>query len=80
MLVRYFCEKCGKSKTKYHSKSKDVPDELPCCDGGVLERQLSSPTTKTTIIVDNGIMQKKVEVSNDILQKERNILKKRGEL
>jgi len=80
MLVQYFCEKCKTSKTKFYSRSKKVLEEISCCEGGKLERQLSSPSTKSTSIIDNGIMQKKVEVSNNILEKERNILKKRGEI
>jgi len=81
MLVNYKCTVCGVEKTKYYKTHKDVKDSITCqCKKGCLERQLFSPSTKTTQIIDNGAMARSVELSNDVIEKETEILKGRGEL
>jgi len=81
MLVLYKCEKCGTEKSKYYKSHKDIKESVECeCEDGCLERQLFSPSTKTTQVIDNGAMSRSVELSNDVIEKETEILKGRGEL
>lgn len=81
MLVSYECNKCGLTKSKYYRSYKDVKESIKCeCKKGCLERQLFSPSSKTTQVIDNGAMSRGVEVSNDVIEKETDILKGRGEL
>ena len=75
MLIKFVCNNpdCDNSIKKYFKKSKDIPCFLDCgaCGTGKLERQLGAPSTKTTQIIDNGIQARQVEVSTEVVEKER---------
>lgn len=74
MLIAFSCNnsKCHNSITKFFKTFKDVPSFLDCgaCGVGKLERQLSAPTTKSTVIIDNGNQDRAVEVNSEIIQQE----------
>ena len=81
MLIPFSCNnsKCNNSITKFFKVLKDVPSFLDCgaCGVGKLERQLSAPSTKSTVMIDNGVQNKAVEVSTEIIeQEEQRALKK----
>lgn len=66
---------CNNSITKLLN-AKQIPPFLDCgaCGTGKLERQLGAPSTKSTQVIDNGIQARKVEIMNDVVEKERNRL------
>lgn len=75
MMVDYECTKCDNTSSKYFRKSKDVSDEVECTEcGGQMERQLGAPNTKSTQFIDNGLQARRVEVSSDIVQQEKDKL------
>ena len=81
MLIAFGCNnsKCNNSITKFFKSFKDVPSFLDCgaCGVGKLERQLSAPNTKSTVVIDNGVQDRAVEVSSEIIhQEEQRALKK----
>lgn len=74
MLINFVCNNpdCNNSVEKFIKKVSDIPPFLDCgeCGTGKLERQLGAPFTKTTMVVDNGIQAKQVEVSTEVVLKE----------
>ena len=81
--ISYSCEKCSLTKKKFYKTSKDVLDKIECECGGELVRQLSSPSQRSKIIVDNGVQAKAVELDRDIVEiiedRQNADLKKRGD-
>jgi len=81
--ISYKCEDCGLSKKKFYKNAKDIQDKIKCECGGELKRKLSSPTQKSTMVVDNGVQAKAVELNKDIVEliedREKADLKKRGD-
>lgn len=73
MLIKFKCNNCDNSITKFFNNITEVPPFLHCgaCGIGKLERQLGSPSSKSTQIIDNGIQARRVEVSNEVIEKER---------
>ena len=71
MLIHYKCEKCGNATKKYYKKSKDVIDEIECECGGELERQLGAPNSSSTQFIDNGLQARRVEVTSEVVEQER---------
>lgn len=86
-MILYVCGSCGNKKSKFFSRpSKDVPRSLDCDKCGkelALERKLSAPTQKSTIVVDNGVQAKATELDRSIVEiiedRETSDLKKRGD-
>lgn len=82
MIIKFQCNNptCDNSINKFFRNAKDVPPFLDCgeCGSGKLERQISAPFSKGTIIVDNGKQQRQVEVNNDIVEQERDRIIKKG--
>jgi len=76
MMIKYSCNNsdCDNCIEKYFKTSKDIVPYIDCgqCSIGKLERQLGAPSTKSTQIIDNGLMSRKVEISSHVLEKERN--------
>lgn len=74
-MIRFLCNNldCGNEITKFFSEPGQVPPFLNCgaCGSGKLERTLGAPATKGTQVVDNGLQARRIEVSNDIVEKER---------
>ena len=60
--VLYQCNLCENNIKKFYNSPKDVKGYLECECGGVMERQLSSPSSNSKQYVDNGVQGKKTEV------------------
>lgn len=73
MIILYKCNLCDNSIKKYYANGVKQPGFLTCACGGVLERQVPDFGTSSLEVVDNGVMQKKVELRKDanIRSKER---------
>lgn len=65
-LLSYLCS-CGKSVSKFYRVAKDAPVELACVCGSEYKRQLSAPSSKSVITIDNGVQAKSVEVNLDTI-------------
>ena len=66
--VNYKCKRCPLSIKKFYKKSKDIKKTIECECGGELVRQLSSPTQKSTMVIDNGVQAKATELNTDIVE------------
>lgn len=77
-MIKFECNNpdCNNGITKHFVKVKDIPPFLDCgaCGTGKLERQLGAPSSKSTQVIDNGVQARRVEVMNDVVEKERNRL------
>ena len=77
-MITFKCNNpdCDNQITKVFNKLKDIPPFLDCgaCGTGKLERQLGAPTSKSTQVIDNGVQARKVEVMNEVVEKERDRL------
>ncbi len=77
-MIQFQCNNpdCDNGITKLFTNIKQIPPFLDCgqCGTGKLERQLGAPNTKSTQIIDNGIQARRVEIDNDVVEKERNRL------
>ena len=82
--IKYSCPDCNAEKKKFYKTSGDIKKTIECekC-GGLLKRQLSSPTQNSKMIVDNGVQAKETELNRDIIEiiedREKADLKKRGD-
>lgn len=78
-MIRFVCNNpdCRNEITKIFNSAKTIPPFLDCgeCGVGKLERTLAAPTTKSTQFIDNGNQSRRVEVSNDVVERERERLK-----
>jgi len=70
MLIKFKCPKCTNSIVKLFKKAVDIPDYLNCgeCGSKKMERTLSTPSTKTTQVIDNGVQAKRVEVMSEVVE------------
>lgn len=77
-MIMFKCNNpdCDNEIVKIFTKAKDIPPFLDCgqCGTGKLERQLGAPSSKSTQVIDNGVQARKVEVMNDVIEKERDRL------
>jgi hypothetical protein len=76
--------KCGHERKKFFSTAKKITRTIVCEEcGGELQRQLSSPTQNSKMVVDNGVQAKATELDRDIIEiiedREKADLKKRGD-
>jgi putative FmdB family regulatory protein len=70
----YRCPSCGHDTKKFFNNVDSVTESTTCKNcGEKAERQLSSPSSKSTMIVDNGLQARETEIIHDIvnLNKER---------
>lgn len=74
-MIKFTCNNpdCTNHITKFYTDVKTIPPFLDCgeCGTGKLQRGLSAPASKSTQFIDNGIQARRVEVSSDIIEKER---------
>jgi len=72
--IDYLCSGCKKAFKKYFSKSGAITDKIKCkfCTEEA-DRQLSAPSSKSTMTLDNGVQGRATEIMHDIidLNKER---------
>lgn len=81
--IPYICKKCSVIKKKYYSSAKKIENKIECECGGELIRQLSSPSQKSTMVVDNGVQAKETELDRNIVEiiedREESEYKRRGD-
>lgn len=65
-LLYYLCS-CGLHASKFYRIAKDAPAELACICGVGYKRQLSSPSSKSVLSIDNGVQSRAVEVNLDTI-------------
>jgi hypothetical protein len=53
--------------SKFYRVAKDAPVELACVCGGEYKKQLSAPSSKSVIVIDNGVQSRQVEVNLDTI-------------
>lgn len=68
MLLKYKCNLCDNSITKYFKSKKDVTPFFYCECGGVLEKQIPNFGVSSVEIVDNGNMSRRVELKKDAIK------------
>ena len=82
MIILFKCNTpaCKNYIKKFFRKASEIPLFLDCgeCGIGKMERQLESPFSKSTVIIDNGNQQRQVEVDNTVVEQERDKIIKKG--
>jgi len=82
MMILYICDNmdCDNKIKKYFKNAADIPTTIDCgeCGKGKLTRQLSSPSTRSTVIIDNGRQWRQVEVDSTIIEQTKEKLDKEG--
>jgi hypothetical protein len=80
MLIKFICNNisCGNNITKLFKKASDIPSWLDCgsCGTGKLERILGAPASRSTQIVDNGLMAKQVELDSEMIVRQQEKLER----
>ena len=66
-LLSYLCS-CGLRISKFYRSAKDAPVGLTCACGGEYKKQLSAPSSKSVITIDNGFQAKSVEVNLETIK------------
>lgn len=66
-LLYYLCS-CGLNVSKFYRIAKEAPVKLTCVCGSEYKRQLSAPSSKSVISIDNGFQAKAVEVNLETIQ------------
>lgn len=81
--ISYKCNSCNAVKKKFYNSTKKIVNNIECECGEEMFRQLSSPSQKSKIVVDNGVQAKAVELDRDIVEiiedRSEADLKKRGD-
>lgn len=67
-LIAYACL-CGNTTKKMIRQAKDAPTSFLCpkCNIDQMKKQLSSPSSSSKIVIDNGVMARSVEITPDII-------------
>lgn len=68
MPLLYYACSCGKNKSKFYRLAKDAPAGFICECGKEYKKQLSAPSSKSVITIDNGVQAKSVEVNLDTIK------------
>jgi hypothetical protein len=55
------------SVSKFYRQAKDAPVKLACVCGKEYKKQLSAPTSKSVLVIDNGVQSRQVEVNLDTI-------------
>lgn len=68
-LIAYSCS-CGHSFKKFIRQAKNASAVLICpsCNTEQAKKQLSSPSSSSKIVVDNGVQARAVEIVPDIIE------------
>ena len=66
-LINYSCS-CGLVFKKYYKTAKDSPPRNPCKCGAEAVKSFGVTSSSHKIVIDNGLMAKKVEVDPDIME------------
>lgn len=82
-IILYKCPDCNSEFKKFHRTSKDILNKIECTCGGQFLRQLSSPSQRSKMVIDNGVQAKATEIDREIVEiiedREKADLKKRGD-
>jgi len=74
MLIKFICNNsdCNNEISKFFKTISQVPPFLDCgaCGCGKMERHLSSPSSKSTFVIDNGHQAKEIEVLSEVIDRE----------
>jgi hypothetical protein len=67
--IAYKCDKCSNSKNKFFSNVKKIENKIECdlCLGEMV-RTLSSPSQRSTMVIDNGVQAKAIEIDTNIVE------------
>lgn len=67
-LIAYSCS-CGYTEKRFMRQAKDAPASFVCpkCNSE-LKKQLSSPSSSSKIVIDNGVQARSVEIVPDIIE------------
>lgn len=67
-IIAYSCE-CKNSIKKFYRSAKDSPTVFLCNKCGKnMGKMLSSPSSGSKVVVDNGVMARSVEITPDIIE------------
>jgi len=66
-LLYYLCC-CGKHVSKFYRQAASAPGGFACECGKEYKKQLSAPSSKSVITIDNGVQAKSVEVNLDTIK------------
>lgn len=66
-LLYYLCQ-CGERINKFYRNAKEAPVGLICSCGQEYKKQLSAPSSKSVITVDNGHQARSVEVNLETIK------------
>ncbi len=66
-LINYICS-CGEISKKYFKTAKDVPSTVRCKCESEARRAFGSTSSSHKIIVDNGLMARRLEIDPDIME------------
>jgi len=79
-MIKFQCNnpECDNHINKLYNSSNEVPPFLDCgaCGTGKLERTIAAPSSKSTQFVDNGHQARRVEVMQEVIEKETEKLHK----
>jgi hypothetical protein len=67
-LIHYSCE-CLYSASKFFRSPKDAPPTFTCVKcGKESKKMLRAPASTSTLIIDNGVQAKRVEVNLEVIE------------
>lgn len=66
-LINYVCG-CGEVQKKYFKAAADAPLVIKCKCEAQAKRTLGSTSSSHKIIVDNGLMARKIEIDPEIME------------
>ena len=71
--IKYSCSSCGKSFKRFFTSAKKITDIVDCklCQAKGAIRQLSAPSSKSTMTIDNGAQARATEIIHDIVELNR---------
>lgn len=71
MLIKYKCNLCSNEIKKLYQGEQKIAPFLTCACSGVLEKQIPDFSTSSFETVDNGNMNRRVELRKDASKKAR---------
>lgn len=66
-LISYSCT-CGISFNKYKKTASDAPDSLKCKCGLEAKKAFGLTSSSHKIVIDNGLMSRRLEIDPDIME------------
>ena len=66
-LINYVCG-CGEVQKKYFKSAQDAPLVIKCKCEAQAKRTLGSTSSSHKIVIDNGLMAKKIEIDPNIME------------